>query len=227
VPTVPNVRDPEDLPALYQSTNQQSLRAQRSFLMWFKVRLGGLLLAAIGGGVAWTVHDFRVGGAVAFVAFAVALAAELVLATQRSDRVWYEGRAAAESAKTLSWRYMVHGESFEASAHDPDARFLAELDDILHDLHALAPVRAENVVRARCDPKLIGDGRWSGCELDVQGVEAGVGAVVSSAGWPAGGPDCLSGLAVAGTGLFLPHPALARSDRRSSSLWVRMRACIR
>jgi hypothetical protein len=86
-------------------------------------------------------------------------------------------------------------------------------------LRRLAGVRAENVVRARCDPKLIGDGRWSGGELDVQGVRPVWLPVVSSAGWPAGGPDCLSGLAVAGTGLFLPRPAWARSDRRSSSLW--------
>ena len=69
-----------------------------------------------------------------------------------------------------------------------------------------SPVRAENVVRARCDPKLIGDGRWSGGELDVQGVRP------VWLRW-------LSGLAVAGTGLFLPRLALARSGRRSSSLW--------
>jgi len=47
-------------------------------------------------------------------------------------------------------------------------------------------VRAENVVRTHCDSELIGDGRWSGREMNAQGIEAGVGAVVPFAGLPCG-----------------------------------------
>jgi hypothetical protein len=64
----------------------------------------------------------------------VALATELYTAAARPDRVWYEGRAAAESAKTLAWRYVVRGKSFEADTPDPDAGFLRELREILSDL---------------------------------------------------------------------------------------------
>jgi hypothetical protein len=67
------------------------------------VRLGALLVAAFDGGLTLTTAgDFQVGGGLAFVAFACALSAELYLATTNPLTTWYEGRAAAESAKTLA-----------------------------------------------------------------------------------------------------------------------------
>jgi hypothetical protein len=139
----PIVRDPEDLPALYQSANRQSLDAQRSFFTWLKLRLGGIFVAAVGGAVPFplAIGPLKVGGVIAFVAFAVALGSELVLAIGRPERIWYEGRAAAESAKTLAWRYMVHGKTFEASVQDPDRKLLDKLNDVLNELDAL-PVHA-------------------------------------------------------------------------------------
>jgi hypothetical protein len=137
VPTSLPVLAPEDFPALHTSANEQSLRAQHSFLLWFKIRLAGIVLAAVGGAIGWTTGRLHVGGAIAVLAFAAALAAELIMAIQRPERIWYEGRAAAESAKTLTWRYMVRGESFEGDIVNADAQFLAELRDVLHDLDAL------------------------------------------------------------------------------------------
>ncbi len=135
--TEPLVLAPEDFPALHQSADRQSVQAQNSFLFWFKIRLVGIVLAAVGGAIGWTTGRLNIGGAIAFLAFATALAAELILATRRPERTWYEGRAAAESAKTLAWRYMMHGKSFEADDHDADATFLTEVKDVLHDLDAL------------------------------------------------------------------------------------------
>ena len=83
------------------------------------------------------VGPLRVGGVIAFVAFAVALGAELVLAIGRPERIWYEGRAAAESAKTLAWRYMVHGKTFEMGGQDRDRKLLDKLNDVLNELDAL------------------------------------------------------------------------------------------
>jgi hypothetical protein len=136
--TTPTIRDPDDLPALYRSTNQESLVGQTSFLFWLKVRLGGVVVAAVGGAVGWKVANLHLGGAIAFSAFVVALVAEVVLAIRRPDQQWYEGRAAAESVKTLSWRYMVCGESFETDVPNVDKRFVDLVDDVLHDLDALS-----------------------------------------------------------------------------------------
>jgi hypothetical protein len=56
VPATTPVLSSEDFPALHRSANQHSLNAQHTFLLWFKIRLGGLVVAAIGGAITWTIH---------------------------------------------------------------------------------------------------------------------------------------------------------------------------
>jgi len=127
-----------DFPALYASTDLLSRKAQTVFLRVLRVRLFGLLVATAGGAVTVSFVGFSVGGAVAFLGFAIALICELYSATNRPDRVWYEGRAAAESIKTLAWRFAIKGESFEeADEGAAEGKFLSELNGILQDLDAL------------------------------------------------------------------------------------------
>jgi SMODS and SLOG-associating 2TM effector domain 3/SMODS and SLOG-associating 2TM effector domain 1 len=132
------LRDPDDFPALYKSTDRTSLEAQNRFLTALQIRLGGLLLAAVGGAISLSLGSVQLGGVLALLAFLTALGAELYSSIARPDKAWYEGRAAAESVKTLTWRYIVRGEKFPDS-NDPstDSRFLAELGDVLQDLDAL------------------------------------------------------------------------------------------
>jgi SMODS and SLOG-associating 2TM effector domain 3/SMODS and SLOG-associating 2TM effector domain 1 len=133
-----------DLPALYRSADRESERAQRSYLRSLRVRLGALLVAAFGGALTLTTPGgFQVGGGLAFLAFACALGAELFLATTSPLTTWYEGRAAAESAKTLAWRYMVRGEPFEVDTPDVDKQFLAQTYSLLQDLQSIALGTAE------------------------------------------------------------------------------------
>jgi hypothetical protein len=103
------------------------------------VRLGALIVAAFGGALTLsTASGFQIGGGLAFLAFACALGAELFLATTRPLTTWYEGRAAAESAKTLAWRYMVRAEPFEVDVADLDKRFLAQTYSLLQDLQSIS-----------------------------------------------------------------------------------------
>ena len=133
-----------DLPALYRSADRESERAQRSYLMSLRVRLGALLVAAFGGALTFTAaRDFQVGGGLAFVAFACVLGAELFLATTNPLTTWYEGRAAAESAKTLAWRYMVRGQPFEVVSPEVDKQFLAQTYSLLQDLRSISVGTAE------------------------------------------------------------------------------------
>jgi hypothetical protein len=130
---------PADFPALFRSADRESLRAQRSYLRSLMVRLGALLVAAFGGALTLTTAaGFQIGGGLAFLAFACALGAELFLATTSPLATWYEGRAAAESAKTLAWRYMVRGEPFEVDEPDVDKQFLAQTHSLLQDLQSLS-----------------------------------------------------------------------------------------
>lgn len=131
------LRDLEDFPVLYATVDQMSLTAQNRALLAIKVRLGALLTATAGGLVGWTTHGVVVGAAVAFVAFLVAIGAELYTGVARPEERWYEGRAAAESVKTLTWRYAVAGETPSGEGGDIDAKFLDDIRDVLHDLNAI------------------------------------------------------------------------------------------
>jgi hypothetical protein len=139
-----SIDGPADLPALYRSADWESQRAQRSYLRSLRVRLAALLVAAFGGALTLTgAGGLQVGGGLAFVAFACALGAELFLATTNPLTTWYEGRAAAESAKTLAWRYMVRGEPFEVVSPDVDKQFLAQTYSLLQDLRSISLGTAE------------------------------------------------------------------------------------
>lgn len=143
-----------DYPALYGDTNSSSMRGQRRFLTALRVRLGCLIAAAIGGAVVWEWGEVEVGGAVALIAFLAALGAEMYRLVVRPEREWYEGRAAAESVKTLTWRYMVQGESFEKSSDsEAESRFLAAIRDVLKDLDSVR-ISGDRVARTQITPRM-------------------------------------------------------------------------
>ena len=138
-----------EFPALYSAADRNSLDGQRRFLNAIRLRLAMLVLAAAFGLFTWHIS----GGAdvaviVAAVAFVVALLAELYLLQARPDRLWYDGRAVAESAKTLTWRYIVGGSPFgrEEVSDDREAErlLLDRFRQIAGDLRGahLVPVSA-------------------------------------------------------------------------------------
>lgn len=120
-------------PAFYESADAASLEGQRHYIRALRIRLAGLLVATVGGGIVVSVGAVAVGGWVALVGFLTAFLAEVWNAVEKPDRAWYEGRAAAESAKTLAWRYAVKGESFDGD-QDRDREFIDRINELLHDL---------------------------------------------------------------------------------------------
>jgi SMODS and SLOG-associating 2TM effector domain 3/SMODS and SLOG-associating 2TM effector domain 1 len=129
----------DDYGALYASVNASSLDGQRRFLNATRVRLIGLVFAAIGGAFTATTGRVDLAGFIGLVAFVAALSAEFYIVYAKPDRLWYEGRAAAESVKTLAWRYMVRADPFQTAIpnHEADPAFVEALKDILHDLKDL------------------------------------------------------------------------------------------
>jgi hypothetical protein len=143
-PALPVITDSE-FPALYRAADQNSLAGQRRYLTATGLRLAMLVAAAIFGLFSWRTGGGDLAGIAAAVAFGVALLSELYLLQERPDRVWYDGRAVAESAKTLAWRYLVGGDPFgKAGLSDNDAEqlLLDRFGQIARDLKGthLVPV---------------------------------------------------------------------------------------
>lgn len=121
-------------PFLYDAANSASLQGQSNFMWALRLRLLGLLFATIGAAVFLTAQLPELAGWAALIGFMGALCAELYTAIVKPDRRWYQGRAAAESVKTLAWRYAVGGEKFEIGTPEVDRTFLNEIRSILKDL---------------------------------------------------------------------------------------------
>jgi hypothetical protein len=135
-------------PPLYHAADRNSLDGQRRFLNATRLRLAMLVLAAGFGLFTWRTRGGDLAGIGASVAFVVALLAELYLLQARPDRLWYDGRAVAESAKTLTWRYVVGGSPFgrqEADDREAERLLLDRFRQIAADLRGahLVPVAGE------------------------------------------------------------------------------------
>jgi hypothetical protein len=131
-----------DLPDAYLLADRHSLRGQERTLRGTQVRLGltmvatvalalsSLLVGRIGG-----LDDVESLGLLAAVLFLAALLYELRLLRTQPERDWYDGRAVAESVKTLAWRYSVGGLPYPVSEH-VDQR----VQDDVHRLGTDVPV---------------------------------------------------------------------------------------
>lgn len=146
-----------DLPPLYQASDQSSKEAQSHFLWATRLRLYGLAGAALFGLFTWKCGSSPVDWSGVFAAscFVVALIVEGFLYRAKPERTWYEARAAAESVKTLSWRYAVGGEPFNVGANEAnqvDDLFLARLMslfEVIKDLDLVAPTTSQGQITNR------------------------------------------------------------------------------
>jgi hypothetical protein len=135
---VDGLRD-ADMPGLYQAADAGSARGQRRYVQLTRARLFAMIIAAGAGVGSWTVqvgkHHLDLLAAMAIVAFGAAVLLEALLLQLRPERDWYDGRALAESAKTLAWRFAVGGEAFPCTeaADLIEQRFLARLLEIQQD----------------------------------------------------------------------------------------------
>jgi hypothetical protein len=146
-PDEPMTLSQEDLPALFQAADLNSVEAERSFLRRSGTGLTMVVCAAAAGGLITYWHIPGTGadlmGIGAAAAFAIAMLVRISLLTDQPERIWYGGRAVAESAKTLAWRYSVGGAPFQIDQNpdEVDLAFTRRLEDILTDLDSasLAP----------------------------------------------------------------------------------------
>jgi hypothetical protein len=126
---------------LFRSADATAIEAQRQYLLAIRVRLCLLVVAAVAGAVTVAAGGVDWSSLVGAAALVAAALTELYLVRDQPERRWYEGRAAAESAKTLGWRYAVGAEPFGVDAlsgRDADRLLVQRLDDVLIDLDDLA-----------------------------------------------------------------------------------------
>lgn len=118
----------KDFPGLYQAADQLSKDAQKSFFRALSTHLFLLVIAAtlsVGNAPHWTSAFAQV------LVLLGALFCSIYLFSKRSDRLWYSGRAVAESIKTITWRYICRAEPFQYEDVESSALFQRKLRAIV------------------------------------------------------------------------------------------------
>jgi hypothetical protein len=122
------------MPALFASSDQASLTAQRQYLWLRGTQLAALVVAA-GFAVVPLPHY---AAALAATAFTLAGFLEATILTLQPERTWYQGRALAESVKTVAWRWAVAAKPFTIDIDHPREALLRRLQQLLADFPQLS-----------------------------------------------------------------------------------------
>jgi hypothetical protein len=132
-----------DLPGLFAAADAVSRTGQHAYLVATATRN---LLAVIAAAASFNINigGFNWIAFVAAIAFICALGVETWLWGSRPEQRWYDGRALAESAKTLAWRYSIGAAPFPIGGRDADDLLLKRLAALLQDAPAtgIAPTNA-------------------------------------------------------------------------------------
>lgn len=149
----PGLRD-DQLSALYLRADAVSTRGQRLTRSLVRLELVCLVVAGLAGVASWRVGaaSLDVLAAVSGVAFVGALVCTGTRSRRRTEHDWYAGRAAAESVRTLAWRYAMGAQPFPVT--DPEAvvreRFVARLAEIVR-VTAVTRADAEEITTAMAE----------------------------------------------------------------------------
>jgi hypothetical protein len=125
----------DGLPGLFHVADTMSLRGQRGHLRAVRARLVLAVVAAAGGAFAVRVGAVDVMAVGTGLALLAILLIELYFRADSPEVRWYDGRALAESAKSMGWRYAVGGLPFPLGADEVAVtrRFIDQTETLLKD----------------------------------------------------------------------------------------------
>ena len=118
----------------YLKADNYSQSWQRRFLLSERVQLLALVAGAL------SANFGRAGLAGSVLALIIALGAHAYRLVSRADERWWNGRAGAESAKTLCWCYVVGGDPFPIGARQPEVELSRRLKEIADKVADMAPI---------------------------------------------------------------------------------------
>lgn len=131
-----------DYPSLYQTADKSAAEVQKNFFMLLAIYFIFLILAA-------TLSTINAPDAIFAGTQTVLLLATLgiviYLANRQPQRIWYGARALAESAKTITWRYMMRAEPFDADDRKAKQLFILSLRKIF-DANKYASAQSAEIV---------------------------------------------------------------------------------
>lgn len=125
-----------DYPAVFLAADRTARLAQKKHLWFTGVILSALVACAVLGSLVGLFPAYGRPLALASTAWAaVSFMVTSIRKTLKPEKAWYSGRAVAESAKTMAWRYMSGAEPYgeTLAAGEADQKFVADLQSMVKD----------------------------------------------------------------------------------------------
>ncbi len=117
--------------SLYRSADAVSLKAQGTHLLFRRVYLGSLVLGSATS--TFTAIGSETVNTCLYTVLAIVLVVGFlilwIMRARQDDKIWFDGRAVAESVKTSAWRFMMKIPPFHEDS-SAEALFLADLKEI-------------------------------------------------------------------------------------------------
>lgn len=127
----------QHMPELYRVADSASTRGQNRFKARTAVALILLIVATVGG-----IIDQPWASLMSAAAFAAGTVMTTLWMLRRYENQWYDGRAAAESAKSLTFKYAVGGEPYSVPSQNARGEYIDDLGAIAAKLdRANSPVK--------------------------------------------------------------------------------------
>lgn len=123
--------DKSKYPSLYCSADAASLRAQSTYILLHKVYLGSLVLSSAISAIA-SIGYVHVNTYLYSVLAAVLVIGFIILWMTRArqdDKIWFDGRAVAESVKCATWKFMMRAQPFTDDSK-AERLFISNLKEI-------------------------------------------------------------------------------------------------
>ncbi|MDX3913879.1 MAG: DUF4231 domain-containing protein [Pseudosphingobacterium sp.] len=157
-----------DFPNYFIAGDNASLLAQKNYVQYVRWDLILMCISSVLAIYNYNSEDTkRVIYIVSGLILSIAFVLSLVIKTKKYEDVWYRGRALAESAKTLTWRFMMKSEYFEnsLSKEEVEKRFIDRIKEIreeFKDIHAF--LKASDIKKEIITSKML-----EVRDLDLQG----------------------------------------------------------
>ncbi|RIK36785.1 MAG: hypothetical protein DCC58_18870 [Chloroflexi bacterium] len=129
----------DDYPALFIGANAASSTGRRHYFRIVKADLLFLLAGATLSTIA-PLLDTVSGQTIRSISVAflvLGFVAKTSGRIRRFDNEWFDGRAVAESVKTLTWRFMMRVSPFDGTDRDAEQRFSSDLREIIRSYPGL------------------------------------------------------------------------------------------
>lgn len=131
----------KDFPNYYRAADRASIKSQKAYLNIIRIDLIAMIIAAL-----LAIYSFQdVSQKFWIYSFTglflfIGLILTIILKSKKYEDIWYQGRALAESCKTLTWRFITCSEYFDHSLdlNTAKERFIVRIREVANEFKDLS-----------------------------------------------------------------------------------------